>query len=79
MRRYVALSRTVRAAYKYFLFLGRFNSTKSPSKTLCKEVFSNLVGISFRMYKRIAPPLSFLPNLIGAAYPSIVNWLDRNV
>ena len=60
-------------------FLRRFNSTKNPSRSLWQEVISNLAGISFRMYKRIPPPLPFLWNLIGAAYPSTVNWLDRNV
>ena len=45
MRRYVALSRIVKAAHKYF-FLRRFDSTKNPSKSLGKEVVSNLAGLS---------------------------------
>ena len=53
--------------------LGKFNSIKNPSKSLGKEVVSNLAGISSGKYKRIPPPLPFLPNLIGTAYPSIVN------
>ena len=57
-------------------FLQRFNSKKTPSKSLGKEVVSNLAGISFHMYKRISSPLPFLSNIIGAAHPSIVNWLD---
>ena len=32
--------------------------------------------ISSCMFKRIPPPLPFLSNLIGATYPSIMNWLD---
>ena len=60
-------------------FLQRFNSTKNPSKSLGKEVVSNLAGISSHMYTRIPSPIPFLPNLIGAAHPSIVNWLDGNV
>ena len=57
-------------------FLQRFNSKKTPSKSLGKEVVSNLAGISFHMYKRISSPLPFLSNIIGAAHPSIANWLD---
>ena len=57
-------------------FLQRFNSKKNPSKSLGKEVVSNLAGISFHMYKRISSPLPFLSNIIGAAHPSIVHWLD---
>ena len=72
MRRYVALNSTVQTAHNYFL-LPRFNSTKNPKKSLVKEVVNNLVGISSRIYKRIPPPLPFLSNLIGAAYPSTVN------
>ena len=47
--------------------------TKNLSKSLGKEVVSNLAGISSRIYNRIPPPLPFLSNVIGAAYPSIVN------
>ena len=54
-------------------FLGRFNLTKNHLKSLGKGVASNLAGIFSRMYKRIPPPLPFLSNLIGTAYPSIVN------
>ena len=57
-------------------FLQRFNSKKNLSKSLGKEVVSNLAGISFHMYKRISSPLPFLSNIIGAAHPSIANWLD---
>ena len=45
MRRYVALSRIVKTAHKYF-FLRRFNSTKHPSNSLGKEDVSNLAGLS---------------------------------
>ena len=54
-------------------FLRRFNSTKYSSISLGKEVVTNLAGTSYRMYKIIPPPLSFLSNLIGAAYCSIGN------
>ena len=54
-------------------FLRRFDLTKDPSKSLGKEIVSNLAGISSRMYKRIPPPLQFLSNLIGVVYPSIMN------
>ena len=47
--------------------------TKNPSKSLGKEVVSNPAGISSRIYNRIPPSLPFLSNVIGAAYPSIVN------
>ena len=60
-------------------FLQRFNSTKNPSKSLDKEVVSNLAGISSHMYTRIPSPLPFLSNLIGAEHPSIGNWLDENI
>ena len=60
-------------------FLQRFNSTKNPSKYLGKEVVSNLARISSHMYTRIPSPQPFLSNLIGAAHPSLVSWLDRNV
>ena len=78
MRRYIVPAGLYEHPISMF-FLRRFNSTKNPSKSLGKEVFSNLAGISSRMYKIIPPPLPFLSNLIGATYPSIVNWLDGNV
>ena len=60
-------------------FLRRFNLTKNPLKILGKEVVGDLAGISSRMYKKIPPSLTFLSNLTGATYSSIVNWLDGNV
>ena len=74
MRRYVALF--INSTYVFFLQI--FNSTKNPSKSLGKEVVRSLCGISPRMCKRTPPPLPFLSNVIVAAYPSIMNWLEEN-
>ena len=76
MRRYVPLTRITQAAHKHFLLT---NFIQKSLRSLGKEVVSNLAGISFRMYKIIPPHLPFLSDLIGAAHPSIMNWLDENI
>ena len=45
-------------------FSRRFNSTKNPSKSLDKEVVSNLAGISSHMCKRISPLYRFFRILL---------------